>query len=71
MIKNGDFETPTKATKEDDDSADMNRRESLGRLVKYTAPALLAVLMSTDKGTAGFATSGGAVPADQFGGTGD
>jgi hypothetical protein len=51
MSKIGEFETPLKAV-EHDDSLDVSRRESMGRLVKYTAPALLAMLMSTNKAAA-------------------
>jgi hypothetical protein len=58
MIKDGDFETPAKATGEHDNPADVSRRQSLGRLVTYTAPALLAMLISTDKAAAGTVASG-------------
>jgi hypothetical protein len=57
MAMNDDFGTPAKANHETDKSADVSRRESLGRLVTYTAPALLAMLLSTDKAAAGIITS--------------
>jgi hypothetical protein len=52
MTKDSDFEAPVTATNEHDGAVDVSRRQSLGRLVAYTAPALLAMLMSTDKAAA-------------------
>jgi hypothetical protein len=58
MTKSSDFEAPVTATDEHDAPADVSRRQSLGRLVTYTAPALLAMLVSTDKAAAGTPASG-------------
>ncbi len=41
-----------------EERANDSRRKAMVRLAKYTAPAMLALLLSTDKGTA-FATSAG------------
>ncbi len=40
-----------------EDSVAASRREAMMRLAKYTAPAMLALLLSTDKGMAQTCTS--------------
>ena len=41
-----------KGTDQTEERIDQERREALTRLAKYTAPAILALLMSVEKGRA-------------------
>jgi len=55
LIKFNKFNSPEKMRALADQAVDVSRRESLGHLVRYTAPAMLAMLLSSNK--AAMATS--------------
>jgi len=52
MTKFNKLESTEKTDVQPDDAVDVNRRQSLGRLIKYTAPAMLAMLISTREAAA-------------------
>ena len=51
-MSKADTQKPTSGTEQGGERTDNQRREALARFGKYTAPAMLAVLASADKGMA-------------------
>lgn len=51
-MSKADIQKPTPGTEQSEERIDNRRREALVRFGKYTAPAMLAMLATVDKGIA-------------------